>query len=149
MATEHQAGAVVLGATAVTFLVVCPLAADAERLLRWSDLLFVPVTLGGVVWLRRQRRGYEGAAVMPSTATPASRASVIRRHAAWGGLFLLFALSVALETPDFLGTGLVSAVFAGALAVEARHVTRWEVRTGSRLYRGRALWRQPPIYRTP
>jgi hypothetical protein len=100
VATEHQAGAALLGATSVTFLVVCPLAADGERLLHWSDVLLAPATLGGVLWLRRQRRDYEKAAVMPSTATSASQASVIRRYAAWGGP-------------------------------------------------GRALWRKPPIYRTP
>jgi drug/metabolite transporter superfamily protein YnfA len=68
------------------------------------------------VWLRRQRRDYEEAAVMPSTVTPASEASVIRRYAAWGGLYLLFALLVASATPDFLGLGFACAVFAGALA---------------------------------
>jgi hypothetical protein len=149
LVTEHQAGAVLLGAVAVIFLTVCPLAADGERLVQWWDLLLVPIALGGVLWLRRQRRDYEKAAILPPTATPASTARVIRTHAAWGVLFLLFVLSAAASTPDFFATGLAAAVFAGGLALEARHATRWEAGRGSRLYRDRMGWSKPGIYRTP
>jgi hypothetical protein len=84
------------------------------------------VVLSGVVWLRRERRDYETAAILPPTARPASKASVIRRYAAWGAPFLLFTLLVASSTPDFFGTGLAYALGAVGLALEGRHATRWE-----------------------
>jgi hypothetical protein len=149
VATQHHAGAMLLGAGAVIFLTVCPLAANGERLFHWSDLLLVAAALGGVVWLRRQRRDYETAAILPPTARPASKASVIRRHAAWGAPYLLLVLLVASSTPDFFGAGLAFALCAIGLALEARHAARWEAGRGSRLYRDRMRWRKPEVYRTP
>jgi hypothetical protein len=58
-------------------------------------------------------------------------------------------LSTAASTPDFFATGLVCAVFALALALEASYVTRWEADRGTRLYRSRMGWSNPRIYRTP
>jgi hypothetical protein len=149
LATEHGSAAVVLGAAAVIFLAVCPLAADGDPLFYWSDLLLIPLVIGGVAWLRHQRRDYEKALVLPSIPSRSPKARVIRRYAAWGAPFLLLALSSALSAPDFFGLGLTCAVFAVALALEARHATSWEAASGSRLYRGPAGWRKPRIYRTP
>jgi hypothetical protein len=140
---------VVLGATAVIFVVIPPLIADGERLLHWSDLFLVGFAIGGVVWLRRRRSDYETAAVVPSTAKLAANASVVRRHAAWGAPYLLLVLSFASSAPDSFGLGFPAGIIAVALAVEARHATRWEARSGDRLYRGPMRWSTPEIYRTP
>jgi hypothetical protein len=151
VATAHSAAAVVLGAATVILLGVPALVADGERLLHWSDLLLVALAIGVAVWLRRQRSDYEKAATVPTTAKLVARASVIRRHAAWGAPYLLFALLVASATPDIFGLGLVSGVFAVDLALEARYAARWEARSGDRLYRSRDRWSRwrPEIYRLP
>jgi hypothetical protein len=147
IATEQRAGAVVLAATAVILLVASPLAAASESLWHWSDLLIVALALGGVVWLRRQRRDYESAALAPSSAVLAAKGSVIRRHAAWGTPYLLFMLLVATSVPDRLGFGFAYAIFAVGLAMEARYTTNWEVSSGTRLYRGRLGWSKRKICR--
>ena len=149
MATDHLGASVVLGAAAVVLLGVPPLIADGERLVYWSDLFLIAFAIGGVMWLRRRRSDYETAAMLPSGAKLAANASVIRRHAAWGAPYLLLVLLVASSVPDYFGLGFVCAVFAMALAVEARHATRWEARSGERLYRGPMRWSRPEIYRFP
>jgi hypothetical protein len=147
---EQHAGAMLLGASAAIFLVVCPLTADGERVLYWRDLFLVAVAIAGGAWLRRQRRDYETAAIVPPTAMLASNATVIRRQAAWGAPFLLFVLFAAATTPDFFGAGLAYGVLAAALALEARHAASWEAARGNRLYRGRGgWWSKRKTYRTP
>jgi hypothetical protein len=149
VAADHLGAAVVLGAAAVLLLVVPPLTADGERLLYWSDLFLVPFAIGGVVWLRRQRTDYGKATIVPSPAKLAANGSVIRRHAAWGTPYLLFVVLVASSVPDYFGLGFVCGVFAVALALESRYATRWEARSGDRLYRGPVRWSKPEIYRSP
>jgi hypothetical protein len=147
IATEQRAGAVVLAAAGMIFSAVSPLAADGERLWQWSDLLLVALALGGIVWLRRQRRDYGNAALAPSSAALADKRSVIRRYAIWGAPYLLLVLLAATTIPALIGFGFACVIYAVGLALEARYTTTWEVSSGARLYRGRSGWSERTVYR--
>jgi hypothetical protein len=146
---EQRAGAAVIGAVALMLLLIPPFVADGEQILFWSDLALVPVAVLAAVWLRRQRGRPVAAPPLPAEAVLASDQRVLRRQAGWAVAYLLFVLLVATSVPDFFGFGFACAVLAVALALEARHLARWEQRVGARLYRGRTRgwFKRDNIYR--
>lgn len=140
---ERRAAAATLGAATLVLLLIPPLAANGGQILFWSDLLLVAFAFLVAWWVRRQRRLLPVASPPPEGSTLLDDPAVLRSQAAWGAPFLLFALIVAAALPEFFGYGLAVGVLAGTLALEAKHLARWESRTGVRVYRERKRgWRK-------
>lgn len=140
-------GVFLLAAIGVGTALLAPLVADRPPDLIWEDLLFVPVTMLAVWWLRRRRNDYTSATDVPAGARLRSSSNALLHQSAWGIPLVLFVVVFITSAPDFFGYGLTCALLAGALGIEGRYVNRWQERSGQRLYRERAGWSNPRIYR--
>jgi hypothetical protein len=149
VATETRAHAVILGAASLVLLAIPPLTANGQQILHWGDLIALALAIAAVVWLRRQRRGYEGVSAAPASAVLVSDRSVLRSRAAWGATYVLFVLLVVAGTPDFFGFGFACAVITAGLWMDSRHLAHCEERWEGRLYRTKQGWSKPRFYLAP
>ena len=138
MALERLALALTLGALVPVLLAV----SVAGRGLSLDPLDFAIVAAAGVAfdWIfRRQlRRSIASAPPLPPGVSLDSSRATVRREI-WLGL--LVGALLGLLAPDGGGAeALFCAALAGAVAVDAVRLRRWERRTGRRVYRDRKVW---------